>query len=212
MITFYQRNLRQPKSESCLNTALVTKNLQVDHECFDLLVNVKVVATIKHEIRHFFEMGEVNIVSGKVVIELTSHKCLTDLADATDFNYTAFNRATELWQLRISDFIISRPLSGLDVGRFVWHLIYHAMPTTIRSRVCVHGGLSPHDASKRRDALWMDVCGKSANRSDALYESSALRFSGPITDPWLAGIARFKPEPTRASSLSTSAQQSMLFA
>ena len=195
-------------SESCLNTAFEfeTDNTKIGQETFDVLVNGQVMGTITHEIRHFFDSGSLHIASGKLVIEHNSRQCFTDLAAFTEFTYTTASNTPAPWHIPIIDFRVPKALQGLGIARFVWHLISHAIPPDMRERIQVHGALSLQHASHRRDALCMDVCGKSADRQGATFEPSALNFSGPLTDPWLEAKAKFQAVATRVSSLSTSMQ------
>lgn len=189
-----------------MTNAFETENTKIGTETYELLVRGQVVGTITHEIRHFLDRGELSIASGKLLIEHNSRLSFTDLAAFTEFSYTVANNTPAPWSLPVFDFRIPKALQGMGVARFVWHLISHAIPEAQRKLIHLHGANSPSQASQRRHALFMDVCGKTTGKVGARFEENSLGFSGPLTDTWEEGKAQFQPRPLIACSLSTSVQ------
>ncbi len=190
-----------------MTNAFETENTKVGNETFEILVGEQVAGTISHEIRHFLDRGELIIASGKIVIEHNSRQSFTDLAAFTEFSYTVAGNTPAPWHLPVFDFRVPKALQEMGVARFVWHLISHAIPEPQRKLIRVHGPLSPSQASVRRLALFMDVCGKSSNRIGAIFDVNALGFSGPLTDPWQEAKAQFQAQACIVCSLSTSVQR-----
>nr|WP_158386625.1 hypothetical protein [Comamonas testosteroni] len=186
-----------------LTNAFETENTKIGNEIFDILVDGNLVGSVSHEIRHFFEGGSLCIASGKLVIEHPSRQGFTDLAAFTEFSYTVARNTPSPWHLPVFDFRVPVTLQGLGIGRFVWHLIAHAIPESQRNQIRVHCANSQLQDSPRRHALFMDVCGKTSKISDAQVEANAFGFAGPLTDSWLEEKAKFKVQARVVCNLSS---------
>lgn len=69
---------------------------------------------------------------------------------------------SDLYQMKITDFILPTPLRGRGVGTAAWSLIYRTLPLQLRGRLQLFGTLTRKDAADqenrlRRDTFWNHV-------------------------------------------------------